>query len=161
MTATALKAVRFEIPRIPASRNSNRSHVAYGRGAANSRHGTTMEWRRLGELYGSQALIAAGWAKAKPGQRATVSVEMHRVHLILDRENKFGACKDLVDSLCRYHRVRVPVPGGYRYERVDGLGLIYDDTDVCDGGLIDLIVTQVKVMRIADQRTVVVVERLP
>lgn len=161
MSVVTVPTVTFEIPKAPGSRNRNRSHFAYGRGAAGSRHGETMRWRRLGELHGSQAMIAAGWRKAEPGERFRVSVVMHRTHLILDRENKLGAAKDLVDSLCRFHRIRVPAPGGgYRYQQIDGLGLIFDDTDIEDGGLIDLQVSQVKVGRKTDEKVVVTVERL-
>lgn len=160
-TAIRAASVTFSIPQVPLSRNANRSHVAFGRDSAGSRHGTTMEWRRLGELYGSQAMIAARWPKAEPGDRFRVEVVMHRHGLIRDRDNKLGAAKDLADSLCRYHRKRIPTPGGYRYLRVEGLGMIFDDSDLEDGGLIDLVVRQVKVGRLAPQRTVVTVERLP
>ncbi len=159
-TAVRADSVTFTIPQVPLSRNANRSHVAFGRGAAGSRHGTTMEWRRLGELYGSQAMIAARWPKAEPGDRFRVEIVMHRRGLIRDRDNKLGAAKDLVDSLCRFHRVRIPKPGGYRYQPVDGLGMIFDDSDLEDGGLIDLVVRQVQAGRRDLPRTVVTVERL-
>jgi hypothetical protein len=119
-----------------------------------------MEWRRLGELYGSQAMRAVGWPRAQARDRFRVEVVMFRVHLVRDRENAYGAVKDLVDSLKRYHRRRVPAFGGYRYAQVPGLGLIYDDDDIDTGGSIDLVVRQERVRRLAEQRTVVTVDRL-
>lgn len=149
-------SVTFSIPEVPPSRNANRAHVVYGSNSGASRHATTMEWRRLGELYGSQAMIAAGWPKAEAGDRFRVEIVMHRAHPIRDRENKWGAVKDLVDSLKRWHRRRVPKPSGYRYVPVPGLGLIFDDSEE----EIDLVVGQLRVRRMTEQRTVVTVERL-
>ncbi len=115
-----------------------------------------MEWRRLGELYGSQAMIAARWPRAKAGDRFRVEIVMHRVWPPLDEDNKHGAVKDLVDSLKRWHRMRVPAPGGYRYVPTDGLGLIFDDAEAD----IDRAISQVRALHRSDERTVVTVTAL-